>query len=137
MTESRNIILHYPRNLTDKPIISTLVKKFDLTINISRARIEEDEEGIMVIEISGKRKNLQGALNYLDELGVTYKPISKVIKRVEEKCTHCSACIVICPTGALTITDRNSMEVVFIQDKCVACGLCIPACPYRAMEMFE
>jgi len=137
MTVSRNILLHYPRKLTDKPVISNLIKKFDLTINISRARIEEDEEGTMVIEISGKRKNLDAAFSYLDELGVTYKPISKVIQRIEEKCTHCSACTVICPSGALVIQDRSSMEVVFIQDKCIACGLCIPACPYRAMEMFE
>jgi len=120
-TYSKNIILHYPRLLTEQPVISNLIKMFDLTINISRARIGQDEEG----------------LNYLREIGVTFKPISKVIRRIDSKCTHCGACIAVCPTGALVIEDRSLMEVQFIEKKCIACSLCIPACPYRAMEMHE
>lgn len=134
---SKNIMLHYPKEHTEKPIISNLIKRYDLTVNISRARIGQDEEGIMVIEVSGKKQNLDAGLNYLKEIGVTFKPVSMVVLRVDEKCTHCSACTVICPSYALTIEDRNTMMVSFIQDKCIACGLCIPACPYHAMEMHE
>jgi len=136
-TYSKNIILHYPRLLTEQPVISNLIKMFDLTINISRARIGQDEEGTMVIEISGSKKNVGEGLNYLREIGVTFKPISKVIRRIDSKCTHCGACIAVCPTGALVIEDRSLMEVQFIEKKCIACSLCIPACPYRAMEMHE
>ena len=134
---SKNIMLHYPKEHTEKPIISNLIKRYDLTVNISRARIGQDEEGIMVIEVSGNKQNLDAGLNYLKEIGVTFKPVSMVVLRVDEKCTHCSACTVICPSDALTIEDRNTMMVSFIQDKCIACGLCIPACPYHAMEMHE
>lgn len=134
---SKNIMLHYPKEHTEKPIISNLIKRYDLTVNISRARIGQDEEGIMVIEVSGNKQNLDAGLNYLKEIGVTFKPVSMVVLMVDEKCTHCSACTVICPSDALTIEDRNTMMVSFIQDKCIACGLCIPACPYHAMEMHE
>ena len=134
---SKNIMLHYPKEHTEKPIISNLIKRHDLTVNISRARIGQDEEGTMVIEISGKKENLDAGFNYLRDLGVTFKPVSMVVLRTDEKCTHCSACTVICPSGALVIEDRKSMKVSFIQDKCIACGLCIPACPYHAMEMRE
>jgi Fe-S-cluster-containing dehydrogenase component len=134
---AKNIMLHYPKEHTEKPIISNLIKRFDLTVNISSARIGQDEEGTMVIEISGKRENLDSGLNYLKDLGVTFKPVSMVVLREDVKCTHCSACTVICPSGALVIEDRKSMVVSFIQDKCIGCGLCVPACPYRAMEMHE
>jgi len=53
---SKNILLHYPKEHTEKPIISNLIKRYDLTVNISRARIGQDEEGTMVIEISGKQE---------------------------------------------------------------------------------
>jgi ferredoxin len=134
---TRNIILHYPRKLIEQPVISNLVKQYDLTINISRARIGQDEEGIMVVEISGSSDNLKAGLQYLKDIGVTFKPVSKIIKRIEDRCTHCSACTVVCPSEALVIVDRRGMEVRFIEEKCTGCGLCIPACPYKAMEMHE
>lgn len=134
---SKNVILHYPRVLTEQPIISNLIKMFDLTINISRARIGQDEEGTMVIEVSGSRKNVNDGLNYLKEIGVTFKPISRIIRRIDTRCTHCGACTAVCPAGALVIEDRKSMWVEFIQEKCIACSLCIPACPYHAMELHE
>ncbi|MFW6181130.1 MAG: 4Fe-4S binding protein, partial [Spirochaetota bacterium] len=49
----------------------------------------------------------------------------------------CGACTAVCPSGALCISNRASMEVVFDQDRCIGCGLCIPACPYQAMVMHE
>jgi len=134
---TKNIMLHYPRALTEQPVISNLIKMYDLTVNISRARIGQDEEGTMVIELSGSKSNLNAGLHYLKGIGVTFKPVSKVIKRIELKCTHCSVCIAVCPSGALVIEDRKTMEVLFIEEKCIACGLCVPACPYRAMEMSE
>lgn len=134
---SKNIVLHYPRALVEQPVMSNLVKKYDLTVNITRARIGQDEEGMMVVELSGTKENLEAGLAYLTELGVSYKPVSKIIRRIDTRCTHCSACITVCPAGALVIEDRNTMEVKFIEDKCTACSLCIPACPYKAMELRE
>lgn len=134
---AKNIVLHYPRRLIEQPVISNLVKNFDLTVNISSARIGQDEEGSMVIEMSGTSENLKKGLDYLTELGIGFKPVSKVIERDEDRCTSCSACTSVCPSGALYIRDRSSMEVLFEQDKCIGCGLCVPACPYGAMVMHE
>ena len=91
----------------------------------------------MVIEISGKKDDLDAGLSYLRDIGLSYKPISMIVQRVDEKCTHCSACTVVCPSGALVIENKASMEVLFKQDECTGCGLCIPACPYNAMVMSE
>ncbi len=134
---TKNIMLHYPRKLADKPIISNLIREFDITVNITRARIDQDEEGTLVIEISGTKENVKAGLDYLSDLGIRLKPVSKVIKRIEDRCTHCTACTAVCPTKALVIGNRESMVVDFIEDKCIGCGLCIPSCPYMAMEMIE
>jgi hypothetical protein len=88
---TRNIMLHYPRKLADKPIISNLIREYDITVNITRARIDQDEEGTLVIEISGSKKNIDAGLDYLRELGISFKPVSKIIRRIDERCTHCSA----------------------------------------------
>jgi Fe-S-cluster-containing hydrogenase components 1 len=56
------------------------------------------------------------------------------IKWDDKKCTHCTACVSVCPTGAFVV-DRKRMLIQFDKDKCIACGLCVTLCPYRAMEI--
>ena len=45
------------------------------------------------------------------------------------------ACVTICPTDALSIPDRKTMEFTYEVDKCVACSLCVKTCPPRAMHI--
>ncbi|RKY76070.1 (Fe-S)-binding protein, partial [candidate division KSB1 bacterium] len=65
---------------------------------------------------------------------VVVQSLNQDIIRNEVKCTHCGACITICPTGALAI-DTVTKKVNFYNDKCIACELCIPVCPVKAMEI--
>jgi Fe-S-cluster-containing dehydrogenase component len=103
-------------------------------VNIMRARITPKELGRLVLEITGKRAALEAGLNYLTEMGVEILSLAQDVKWREDRCTHCSACISVCPTKALDI-DRSKMEVSFKRDRCIACELCIPVCPYQAMEI--
>jgi len=132
--QKKRIVLNYPPRLVDQPIISKLVKDFDLEVNISRARITPREEGRLVLEVTGKRSGLEAGFKYLSEIGVKVEPLAQDVKWHEDRCIHCTACISTCPTNALDV-DRKSMEVSFKRDKCIACELCIPACPYQAMEI--
>jgi len=132
--QKKRIVLNYPPRLVDQPIISKLVKDFDLEVNISRARITPREEGKLVLEVTGKRSGLEAGFKYLSEIGVKVEPLAQDVKWHEDRCIHCTACISTCPTNALDV-DRKSMEVSFKRDKCIACELCIPACPYQAMEI--
>jgi ferredoxin len=47
---------------------------------------------------------------------------------VVEKCTLCGACAEVCPTKAITVTDK----VETVKEKCTACSACIKACPTSA-----
>jgi ferredoxin len=128
------IVLHFPHEQVDKPIVSKLVRDFGLDFNILKASITPREEGLLVLEITGKEGDYERGMAYIESCGVTIQPLSQDIRRNDMKCTHCGACIAVCPTDALFV-DRGSMEVGFNDEECVACELCIKVCPPRAMEI--
>ncbi|MDP2911418.1 MAG: NIL domain-containing protein, partial [Candidatus Omnitrophota bacterium] len=123
---SKRIVLKFPHKLVDQPIVYRMVKDFDVEFNILKASITPREEGLMVLELKGEESNLEKALKYAKSIGVTIQPLSKDIKRDDLKCTHCGACVPICPTEAL-VTDSVTRKVLFYNDKCIACELCIKA----------
>ena len=129
---SKRIVLTFPHTLLDQPIVYKLVKDYDLVFNILQAKITPKEEGIMVLELKGKKEDYANGVKYLTSLGVKIQPLSQDVTRDEERCTHCGACIAICPTEALYI-DKKTMKVIFDAEKCIACELCVKACPPRAM----
>jgi len=134
MAVSKRIVLRFPPRLSGQPIVSRLVKEFNLDFNILKASITPEEEGILVLELSGEQNDYDKGIRYLTKTGVRIQSLSQDVLRNEERCTHCGACITVCPTGAFEL-DPATRKVTFHDDKCVACGLCIKACPPRAMEV--
>ncbi len=134
MTVSKRVVLHFPRNLVDQPIIYRLVRDYDLMFNILKASVTPEEEGLLVLELSGEEKNYEKGVGYLAEVGVEIQSLSRDVYRDEVRCTHCGACITICPTHAFEL-EPSTRKVNFLDEKCIACGLCIKACPPRAMEI--
>jgi len=130
---SKILVLRFPKTEVEKPIVCYLVKDYDLTFNILNAAVLPRKEGIMVLELSGTRKNFKEGVKYLKSQGVQVQNASQEVKRAKKKCTHCGACTAVCPTGALAV-QRPEMLVDFNQKKCSVCELCLPACPSRAME---
>ena len=131
---SKMLSLRFPKRVVNEPVAVNLVKKFDLSFNILKATIYPRKEGLMVLELSGNRKDFQRGIRYLKGLGVKVENIGQDIKRNEDKCFQCGACTAVCPTGALFIK-RPEMDVIFDKDKCSACELCVLACPAQAMEV--
>jgi len=130
----KRVVLTFPPNLVDQPITYHLIKEHDLMVNILRARVTPNEEGRLVIEMSGERKALDAGIDYLKELGVGIQPLAQDVRWRQDRCTHCTACVSICPTHAFAV-DRKEMIVSFDRDRCIACELCVPVCPYRAVEV--
>ncbi len=131
---TKTLILRFSKNAAGKPVVCHLTKDFDLTFNILNATIFPRKEGLMVLEISGTRKNYREGVKYLKAQGIQVQNAAQEVKRNKRKCTHCGACTAVCPTGALYI-QRPEMSVEFNQSECSVCELCVPACPPRAMEV--
>ncbi len=134
MAVSKRIVLRFPRRLVDRPIVSRLVKDFNLDFNILKASVTPDEEGLLVLELSGNQEDYDKGIGYLTKTGVRIQSLSQDVTRNEERCTHCGACITVCPTGAFEL-EPLTRQVNFLNEKCLACGLCIKTCPPRAMEL--
>ena len=131
---SKILILRFPKTEVHKPIVYHLTKDYDLVFNILNATILSRKEGVMVLELSGTKKNFDDGVKFLKAQGVHVKKASQEIKRDNNKCTDCGACTAVCPTGALAI-QRPEMNVGFDREKCSVCELCVPACPPRAMQI--
>jgi Fe-S-cluster-containing dehydrogenase component len=130
----KRIVLTFPPNLIEQPIAYNLIKDYDLMVNVLRGNITPREQGRLIVEMSGSKKNIDAGMNYLSGLGVEVQSLAQDIKWHEDKCTHCTACISTCPSKALDV-DREEMTVSFVKDKCIACELCVKVCPYRAVEI--
>ncbi|MDY6907757.1 MAG: NIL domain-containing protein [Chloroflexota bacterium] len=134
MAVAKRVVLHFPTRLVDQPIIYRLVRDYNLVLNILKASVTPNEEGLLVLELSGTREDYKRGIAYLQEAGVRIQSLGQNIVRNDARCTHCGACVVICPTGALALDPRTG-EVKFYEDKCTACELCVLPCPPRAMEV--
>jgi L-aspartate semialdehyde sulfurtransferase ferredoxin len=129
---SRMLVLRFPKDIVDKPIITYLVRDYNLTFNILKAHIYPRKEGLLVMELRGDLDDYERGIDYLREVGVEVEPVAQGIRRDDEKCYQCGACTAVCPSGALHI-ERPEMDVLFESEQCVACELCVKTCPSRAM----
>ena len=134
MKVAKKIVLHFPQQTIDKPIVSGLIREYSLDINILKASISPGEEGLMILELSGDKKDYEKGLKYLRDSGVEIQSLSQDVTRNEVRCTHCGACITMCPTRAFCL-EEGTRKVKFDNSKCIVCELCVRACPPRAMEL--
>ncbi len=131
---NKRIVLRFQQNLVKEPIVYRLIKDYDLIMNILKAYVTPEEEGLLVIELQGEQKNYDEGIKYLKDFGVEVEPLSRDVKRNEKRCTHCGACVVICPADALIVQDKTRY-IDFYDEKCIACELCLQACPVGALEV--
>ena len=68
--------LSYPPQLVREPLLYHLVKKFDLVFNIRGASVSE-EMGLVALEFEGTRDQIDRAIDWLRQSGVTVEPIEK------------------------------------------------------------
>jgi ferredoxin len=134
MPVSKKVVLRFPKRLVERPIIYRLVKDYELEFNILKASITPEQEGLLVLELKGNQKEYDKGIEFLMKAGVKIQALSQDVTRNEARCTHCGACVTVCPTGAFRV-DPKTMRIIFEDEKCIGCGLCITACPPRAMEV--
>jgi len=133
LLQEDRIVLHIPPKLVTEPLIYRLVKDYDIAVNILKAEVVENDEGLLVLGIQGRQSKLKAGKAYLRAQGVRLQALQRDVRLNEERCTHCGACTGQCPTAALAMND--DFEVTFDAEKCIACGHCAVACAYDAIEV--
>ena len=84
---SKILILKFSKTVVEKPIVCNLVKNHDLTFNILNAAILPQREGVMVLELTGPKKNFSEGIQYLKDMGVQVQNASQEVKR-DNKTMH-------------------------------------------------
>lgn len=131
---TKRIVLRFPSQIVDKPLLYHLVKDYGLMVNVLKANVNPHNEGFMVMELMGDPESYERGIDFMQKQGVKIDKLAEDVVRDADRCTHCGQCTSLCPSGALFL-NRPSMEVVFDEEKCVVCGLCLKACPVKAIEL--
>jgi ferredoxin len=129
---TQKLYLYFPKAKPESPLVYHLVKDYDLIINIFRARVTPEEEGYLLLGITGEEDRIAAAKTFLQQNGIRINSYNKGLHWNSEKCTHCGNCLTHCPTGALTIVDPKTREIGFIEDRCIECLACLSNCPFGA-----
>ena len=130
----KRLDLTFPPEQVNKPITYHLVKDYDLVTNILRARVDEGEEGRLLVELTGEPDKIDEAIEFLEEQHVGVEEAARDISLEEERCINCGACTSVCKPRALSL-DPKTQLLVFDKDECIFCAACVKACPVQIIEL--
>ena len=128
----KKILLSFKSSLTGKPFSYNLIKEFNLEINILKASIDYNIEGLLLLEVQGIDKNIQKGIQYLIDNGVSVNTIENPINIDKNECVQCGTCIAACSVNALSM--NTDFELEYDGNLCMECMLCLKACPLRAIK---
>ncbi len=131
----RKIGLLFPQEMSNKPVICGLTKRFDLMYNILRAKVDVGMVGKMIMEMEGDPEVMEAAVMYLQASGIVCIPMPESAAIDRNRCVECGACTAVCPTRALYMSPEGAL--MFKNELCLLCGACRPACPLRAITTQE
>ena len=102
-TVTKKLMLFFPKCACEKPSIYHLVNCYALIVNIYSAKGTPEEEGYLVLDVTGTEEDIEKGMAFVSTFNVTINTTGKGVTRDEARCTHCGQCVSHCPTGALRI----------------------------------
>ncbi len=123
--------LTYKRNNVSKPILSEIILKTGLPINILEAKVSLNA-GEMVVDVPAAGKELDNVSELFQKAGVSVKEIKSITEIDYERCISCGACVSPCPVQA--IKQNSDWDVELDEGRCIRCLICVNACPVKAIR---
>ena len=62
---TRRVILAFPKFTAGQPIITGLIREYDLEVNIYRASVTPNEEGYIALDIKGDEEQIEEGLEFI------------------------------------------------------------------------
>ena len=129
---TKKVLLKYSAEKAKGPILASIIKETGTLLNILHAKLSA-EGGEILLAIDAPDVEVNRLIELLEQKGIDAKELKRAIQLDEEKCFDCGACLSLCPTGALRLTDDYSIKLD--EDKCIYCEICVPSCPVRALKV--
>jgi len=130
----KRLVLTFPANRVEDPIVYHLIKDFDVLVNILNADITPGREGKLLVELKAPSDNMAKAEEFMLHRNIKLSPAIKNILLRENECVHCGSCSAVCFADALRM-DIKTRKLIFSPDKCIACELCLKACPLNLFSL--
>lgn len=70
----KRFYLTYPPELIKEPFVYQVIKSYNVVVNIRQANIS-DKLGLMALELEGEAGEIDKAVRFLSDKGVTVEPI--------------------------------------------------------------
>jgi len=129
----KNVLLIFSKEVMYNPVIYKLAADFRIIFNVLEAKILPRQEGRLILQLIGTEEQIKNGIDYLVDEGVKVEILAEKIKRDEDICVHCGACLAVCRADALYY-DPESAKILFSAEHCVACGQCELVCPVGAVK---
>ena len=130
----KRLVLTFPPEVVERPVVSLMVKEYDVITNILRAEIHEGEIGRMLVELEGEGKKIKAGVQHLKDVGVQVEDAITDIELDEDLCISCGACTAVCLPRALKV-QAPDWELGLDKDRCILCGFCVDACPLQLIKV--
>jgi len=130
----KKLIITFPPISVDKPLVYTLIKEYDLWVNIHRAIIEPQKHGKIVVELRGKKEQIRRGIKFIEDQDINVNELERDVVIDKDKCVDCGVCTSMCPANALKL-DEETYKLTIDYDECVVCGFCEDVCPVGAITI--
>lgn len=74
--QTRKVKLDYPLERVQEPVVSYLVKKFDVAPNVLAANIDARKGGWMLLELQGEAAQIDAALEWVRSQGIAVQLVA-------------------------------------------------------------